>query len=267
MKNTVKLGLVSLLAASSTAFSAMPSDEGWYAGLMGELSYAPNLDFSISQATYLNINSYLSSLGYSPLLTPAGQIDYSKIGGGGGAQIGYRNCNFRFEGELLYNYNSYDSVSLGGYTLTNNVNAALVAPYSNLTIDGNTTLGAALFNIYYDFYDQNWDDISWMPYVGLGIGYGYLQNKLQLNYNTYTTTSTGSTTTTTVTTTNIIDVKENTSTPVGQAILGVSYLFNDNFSMGLDYRYVTTKEISGFNDRFTIHTLNLNFNYWFNSDA
>lgn len=258
MKNLLKMSLVGLLA-SSTAFSATPED-GWYAGLMGELSYAPSLDFRLSSTSFYNINTFLTFLGYPPLLSPAGEVKYSHVGGGGGGQVGYRYCGFRFEGELLFNTSSYDKLSIGGYSLTDNTNAALAFPFSNLTINGSTTLGAGLFNIYYDFYDMNGDDISWVPYVGLGIGYGYVQNKLSLDYNTTPTA-------TTVVSTTLVDFKENTSTPVGQAILGISYLFNDSFSMGLDYRYLTTREISGFNERLTLHTLNLNFNYWFDTYA
>ncbi|KTC81475.1 outer membrane protein [Legionella brunensis] len=257
MKNTLKFGLAGLIAASSSAFSAVPGD-GWYAGLMGTLSHTPSMDFTISSTDFTTINSFLTSLGYAPLTSTAGSVNYSSIGGGGGGQLGYRYCGFRFEGELFYNYNSYDDITLGGYTLNTSPNSTLAYPFSNLSISGNTTLGAALFNVYYDFYDMDWDDVSWMPYIGLGIGYGYVRNKVNLEFNS--TNSSGATVVTT-----LVDLSENTSTPVGQAILGVSYLFNDSFSMGLDYRYMTTRELSSFNERFTLHTLNLNFNYWFNN--
>ncbi|CEK10193.1 outer membrane protein [Legionella hackeliae] len=257
MRNMLKFGLAGLMIASSSSFSATLSD-GWYAGLMGELSYTPSLDFTLSSTSFSSINSLLTSLGYAPLTSPAGEVKYS-TGGGIGGQIGYRYCGFRFEGELLYNYSPYDEITVGGLTIGKNQNTALAYPFSALSISGNTSLGAALFNVYYDFYSDDWDEVSWVPYVGLGIGYGYVQNKLQLDFNS--TTSGGA-----AVTTSLIDFKENTSTPVGQAILGISYLFNDSFSMGLDYRYVTTREISGFNERYSIHTLNLNFNYWFGSD-
>ncbi|KTD06850.1 outer membrane protein [Legionella jamestowniensis] len=253
MKNRFSFGLAGLVMASNCAFSATPS-EGWYAGLMGTLSYTPSLDFTLSTSSFNALNSALIFIGNPPLLSPAGEIDYS-VGGGGGGQLGYRYCGFRFEGQLLFNYSPYDTLKVGGYSIGKNQNTALPFPFSALSMSGSTSLGAALFNVYYDFYSDDWDDISWVPYVGLGIGYGYIQNKLELDFNT----TPGLANPVIVK----VDFKENTSTPVGQAIIGISYLFNDNFSMGLDYRYVTTKEINGFNERYSLHTLNLNFNYWF----
>ncbi|KTD21407.1 opacity protein-like surface antigen [Legionella lansingensis] len=261
MKTYIKLGLAGLLTASSSAFSVSPPD-GWYAGLFGELNYTPKIDFTITTSSFFAINGFFSTFGIVPPLTSGiGEIDYS-TGGGGGGHIGYRYCGWRFEGELLFNYSPYDKVTIGGVTLTKNTNSSLIFPFSNLTIDGNTSLGAALFNVYYDFYDYDYDDVSFVPYVGLGIGYGYIQDKFELDFVSMGLTgATGITTTSN--STNIFTLKENTSTPVGQAIVGVSYLFNESFSAALDYRYVTTKKISNFNDRFTVHTLNLSFSYWF----
>ncbi|RMX19118.1 hypothetical protein EAS68_06690 [Legionella jordanis] len=257
MKTYLKFGLAGFMLASSSAFSDVPPD-GWYGGLFGTLSKTPSLDFTIPYADFSVINTALNFVG-SPILTsPAGSVKYS-LGYGGGVDIGYRLCGFRFEGELLYDHNPYDSISVGGVTLTDSQNTALAFPFSYLTVGGKTDMGAAFFNIYYDFYNFD-EDVSWIPYIGLGLGYARVKNTVDLDVivppNGIAIATPGGAI-------NLGSLSETTSTPAGQIIAGISYQFSDQFSAGLDYRYVTTKTISILDERFTVHSLNLNFNFWF----
>ncbi|MDI9817724.1 MULTISPECIES: outer membrane protein [unclassified Legionella] len=262
MKNYLKLGLAGLMLANNAVFSYAPA-EGWYVGLTGVGSYVPDLDFTVPHATVNQMNNRLISNGFLPLVShPVGKIDYS-FGGGGALQLGYRYCGFRFEGELLLNYNPYNEILIGGipfkkkqYILNPSGPAPILFPFS---MSGHSQLGAGIFNVYYDFYNLQSDDITWIPYAGLGIGYASVRNQFTINYN-FINPTTGLNNFTSV-----FRLRSNTSSPIGQAILGVSYVLDDTFSVGLDYRYMSTKELSNFNERLTMHTVNLNFNYWFNA--
>lgn len=101
MKTYLKFGLAGFMLASSSAFSDVPPD-GWYGGLFGTLSKTPSLDFTIPYADFNEINTGITlfnatfPLNPIPLLaSPSGSIKYS-LGYGGGVDIGYRLCGFRF---------------------------------------------------------------------------------------------------------------------------------------------------------------------------
>lgn len=267
-----RFGLASVLFASSSAFSAIPA-EGWYGGLMGTVSYPPSIDFTLPSSTITGINTIITNLntrllanGFTTLpllISNQGELSY-RVGGGGGGQIGYRHCNFRFEGELLFNYNNYDKLTIDGLTLKTHQQQAIIlsSPTSTATIaptiDGHTDFGAAFLNLFYDFFDED-NDPTWVPYVGLGIGYAYVQDKLSITYPITITTPPVSTTTSV----QRLTVKDSTSTPIAQAIIGISYFYNDDTSFGMDYRYLTTRTIDSLDARLKVHTLNFNFNYSF----
>lgn len=275
MKRSSQFALTSLFLANSV-FAATPS-EGWYWGLMGGLSYTPSIDISgpnplpflqinqiinpnpvpvTSNSTFVSyvtglpiVNRAHPSLSYatvSSAFTPTmnGSLEY-KVGGNFGTQLGYRICNFRAEGELVFNYAPLSQVKIGGVSIKRHV--TLTNP---IRLSGQSVVGAGLINGYYDFYDEE-NDPTWVPYLGLGIGYAYVRNSVTfslpyLYINSFS-----------------LNVKGNESAPIGQAILGISYYASDDLSIGLDYRYITTRTISSINSRIQTNTLNLNFNYYF----
>ncbi|ARG97130.1 outer membrane protein [Legionella micdadei] len=262
MKRSSQFALTSLFLANSV-FAATPS-EGWYWGLMGGLSYTPSIDITgpnpvpfIAINNQINpnptpvvtngVNTYVTGLSnyYFPGFTSMnGSLQYG-VGGDFGIQLGYRICNFRAEGELLFNYAPLSMVKIGGVSIKKHV--TLTDP---LRLSGQSVVGAGLINGYYDFYDEE-NDPTWVPYLGLGIGYAYVRNTITFTVpylfkNLYSVT-----------------VKGNESAPIGQAILGISYFASDDLSIGLDYRYITTRTISSINSRIQTNTLNLNFNYYF----
>lgn len=268
MKNYLKFGLAGLMAMNGSALADAPPD-GWYWGILGEVSKTPSINFTIPYSDFVIINTTFAPLFPLPvpptLPTPTGTIKYN-MGYGGGIDAGYRYCGFRFEGEVLYNTNKFDSVSFAGVTITSSQNTSLAFPFSNLTVSGNSDLKAGLLNFYYDFYNFDDDDVSWIPYLGFGVGYGILQNRLTLNAITPSGLLATGTTTGGTTTTPLATLRQKTNTPVGQIIGGVAYQFNESFSAGLDYRYVTTKTLTGFNKRYILNTINLTLTYWMGDD-
>ncbi|MBA3536204.1 MAG: outer membrane beta-barrel protein [Tatlockia sp.] len=178
------------------------------------------------------------------------------IGGNFAGQVGFRICNFRIEGELLVNYAPLTEVTIGGLTLRKKRGL--------LRTRGQTIMGAGLLNAYYDFYDEE-DDPTWVPYIGLGIGYSAMQSKVNITSvnpsslcpNLFTPFACIPRSAFSLT------LSSNSSSPVGQGILGISYYTSDNFAVGVDYRYLTTSKISDFGGRVSMSSLNLNLNYWF----
>lgn len=279
MKYFLKFGLPALLASSAAFTAAIPA-EGWYAGLFGLGSSFPSTNFNLTPAEVNNINNSINAYNAMipffsvprPLAVPLlmnghGKIKYS-FGGGIGGQVGYRWCGFRLEGELLYNYDGLKEFSVGGITFSKkqrtttivsgiaNNTVVVTNPY---TINGHTQLGAGLINVFYDFYDFDADEISFYPYVGLGVGYAKANNKVTINYNATNPVNRQ------VLQTKLLEVTGNDSTAIGQAIVGVGFQLDDNFSLFLDYRYLTTRRLKVINERLTLNTINLGFNYWFNT--
>lgn len=260
MKYSIKSALASLLFVNCTAFAVTPA-EGWYAGLTGGISYSPGLNFSADnpQSLINFYNALINTPGYSPLVTLSlpgynlldgvatkGKLNQS-VGGDFALQVGYRLCNFRFEGELLFNYSPYSFLKLGGVNIRRHV-----TPTNPISLSGESVFGAGLFNTYYDFYDEE-NDPTWVPYIGLGVGYSYIRNTVNLTV-PYLFTSPLTE-----------GIKASKSAPIGQIILGLSYYYSDTLGIGLDYRYITTTSLNfvGFSSRAQAHTINLGFNYWF----
>ncbi len=235
-----KLNLISLCLVSGVSSAAVPSD-GWYAGIMGTGSYAPSV--SATHTIPILGVPYNTNLAYM-------------VTGGGGGQIGYRICNFRFEGEALANFNLYNKVTFSGLTLKRHytniaTNLPLLGP-TYLRMKGYTGLGAGIFNAYYEFYDED-DEPMFIPYLGLGLGYAYVQNKFTVTgYNDVFGTNQGTS-------------KGHKSSPLLQLIAGTSYFFTDYLGLSLDYRYLTTRtiKIGLIDNRIQLHTINLGLNYSF----
>lgn len=260
------------LLASSTIISATQATDGWYFGLFGTASYVPTADFVLSpsqlailQSNIINYNLFNSPNVPVPL-TPNGEIKY-QFGGGLGGQLGYRYCGFRFEGELLWDYNTYKNITVGGVsfgknqqTVTTQFATGTVTTITNpYSMSGHVQLGAGFLNVLYDIYNHESQDITWMPYVGVGIGFANIKNNWVININQLNP-NTG-----VFGFFPVLDVNASETTPVGQAIVGLDYQLDDYFSVGMDYRYIISKQLKNLDDRFAFHTLNFNFNYWFNA--
>ncbi|MBX9692712.1 MAG: complex I NDUFA12 subunit family protein, partial [Cyanobacteria bacterium] len=149
--------------------------------------------------------------------------------------------------ELYFSQNDYNRITLNGFNIREN------RRFPALSMHGSTSLVAGLFNVYYEFYDEDYSDTRWVPYVGLGLGYGSVRNELKFYYNAF-----------------LLNQGRNTnsvSTPVGQAILGINYFFTENLSLGTDARYIGTKKIDTFDSTFSSANLNLLLNYSFDQPA
>lgn len=238
MKLAVKLGLASLLLVNTQAFALNPV-QGWYAGLILGVSYAPT-------TTVIPTKSLETPIGtFEPQVAT---LSYGVLGGVGG-QVGYRCNHFRVEGELLYNNNPYDVLTIG------NIKINSPSSSSTLRLQGAANSGFFLVNGFYDLYTPNQDNVSQVvPYVGLGAGYSYVQNNITLFYNDTELFRT--------------NLKSTFSRPAGQAIVGLSYFMDDFTTFGLDVRYLQTTSITdsnrprtnGFDTTFKLYSINLLFN-------
>jgi hypothetical protein len=276
MRYVNKFALIGLLLANCSAFSVTPA-EGCYVGLIGGVTFTPSLGLRPTNFTSRQRN-------LSPLPAPFPQllsvrlekthINYG-IGGNLGIQGGTRICNFRFEGELLFNYSPISSIRSNAFVrhpffppfrgdFFDLDIKRHVTPESPFRMSGYTFFGAGLFNVYYDFFDEDCDP-SFIPYVGVGVGYAYVRSSVTLEVPNFLHNEffPPSPLPVLVDTRFSQTVARNSSAPIGQAIVGISYYFCDANAVSLDYRYLTTNTISGFNSRLQAHTINLSFNYWF----
>jgi opacity protein-like surface antigen len=261
-----KLACLATLLFAQSALAVIPSD-GAYIGLQGGLSLMPSINLRSPSPVYVTdlYNRYnpLASTGnflelqrtfvFAPSMLFPGFGTFPRIkssvdhglGGDFGAQLGYRVCNFRFEAELLFNYAPVKELKLGGETINTHV-----TPINPFRISGQTGFGALFANAFYDFYDED-NDPTWVPYLGLGIGYSYVRNTTTITIPYFFQRSFN------------FSHKTSRSAPIGQGIIGISYYYSDTLSFGLDYRYISTNNISEFGSRVSTNTVNLNFNYWF----
>jgi opacity protein-like surface antigen len=270
MRHIKKFALIGLLLASYSAFCVTPA-EGCYVGLIGGATFTPSMRFR-------RFEFHPRPFAVIPEIQPitAVRLDNTHInygvGGNLGIQGGTRICNFRFEGELLFNYSPFSSIRTNALiehplfapfrTELIDINiSGHVTPFSPFRMSGRTLFGAGLFNVYYDFYDEDCEP-TFIPYVGLGVGYAYVSSSLTLSIPYFIQQIVPPPLP--VVDTNIRHtISRNSSAPIGQAIVGISYYFCDTSALSLDYRYLSTNTISGFNSRLQAHTINLSFNYWF----
>ncbi|MBA2711905.1 MAG: hypothetical protein H0U57_15110 [Tatlockia sp.] len=181
----------------------------------------------------------------------------SSFGGNFAGQVGFRICNFRIEGELLFNYAPLSSLKIDGLEVRKKRGL--------LRAKGHTILGAALLNGYYDFYDED-NDPTWVPYLGIGIGLASISSKADITSvnprnlcpNLFTPFACVPQSAFSLT------LNSSHSSPVGQGIVGISYYTSDTFAVGLDFRHITTRSIKDLGGRYSINSFNLNLNYWFN---
>ncbi len=261
MKFLRTLGLSGLML-STTLFAASPIP-GWYISLMGTGSYMPSLDFTLSPGAASGMNILLVNLikEYVPvsILPPLNftrKIEITYKGGGGGAGlVGFRNGNYRLEGELMYIINQYSSLQAGNVVFKSH-QTPFPAGFSRSpfgkSMSGHTSLTSLLINGYYDFFNEQ-SDSNFVPYLGLGVGYSQVENELNLyimnNLNE--------------TKINLYSKREKSGAFIGQLIAGAGYLFDDYLGIGLDYRYLRTGKISSLASNIQAHTLNFNMSVFF----
>lgn len=234
MKKISSLSMASLMLTSGLAFAVEPA-EGWYAGFMLGGSYAPSQNFTFYTP-------------FLPTIPISSKLTYN-FGGNVAGQFGYRCGKFRYEGELLYNINTFDKIRTQGFTLNRNVGSNVFG----FSMKGNTSTLAGIFNVYYEFYDESYSDTKWVPYLGLGIGYAAVRNSLNFYHNS--------------TKLNVNDNSHTENSPIGQVMGGINYFFTDNVSLGSDLRYWTTRKIDNFGTRASAASWNLLMNFSFDQPA
>lgn len=229
MKQSLKLALMALILHGGVANAANPVP-GWYAGIMLGGSYAPKVNFTFINPTTGVLNT--------------GKLSYSALGNIGG-QVGYRFLeNLRLEGQIFYNNNPYQELTVGAITITSPKTS------TGLRLKGSTSTGAFMVNGFYDFFVPDGSPSGFSPYVGLGFGYAHVNNSIKF-YNNNVIIS-GS------------RLSHSDDAFAAQGILGAGY-FLDSFTwFGLDFRYFTTQKITVLDSRVEFASLNLSFSGMFN---
>lgn len=242
MKHLTYLGMLSGLLLNSTGFALNPI-QGFYVGILGEVSHGPSEDQVIFHEDNMNF---------------LGTVDYSPISGGGGAYLGYKLGHFRLEGEVLYNRISTGPLTVGSCTLQSpNVftptGTCPPGEYDHfrakaLGYQGSSAATYGFVNAFYDFF--SWEgDTPVVPYVGLGVGKAQVTNRSNF-VDTITSYSHGQST--------------SDSHNAFQGILGLSYYMDDFAWASMDYRYLSTQSNREFqNKSYILNTINFTVNFAF----
>lgn len=241
------------LFVSTFSFADGSLNPGWYVGVIGGGGTMGSLSFP---ATRLSFETF--DIGFS-----SGKADFGLLGDIG-FQIGYRYCNFRFEGEFLFgggNFRKFDlfedteaglfTIPAGSYRFDTPYTFGPPLPpnIAFFEVKYRRLFFAGFANLIYDFYPYN-REVRFVPYAGLGIGALRIQDELILIYSDISPISVSA------------RAKTSYSAPLAQAILGVTYLMDDFSNLGLDFRYMMSNPISQLADnRIKIYTVNLVFNY------
>ncbi|RUR06182.1 hypothetical protein [Legionella sp. km772] len=218
MKLLTKIGLLSPLFLSTSLFALKPID-GFYGGLLGEISHGPSGD-----EIYFHEGGMLFH----------GNVEYSPVSGGAGFMLGYKYKHLRGEGEFLFNRISTGPLTVGTCTIESPdvvTPTGLCPPgiYDGfkakaLGYSGNSTAIYGLFNVIWDFYsEEEHSDVA--PYLGIGAGMASIKNGSSF-INTNTDYSHGQT--------------HNSSGIAYQGIVGISYFMDDFTWCSMDYRFLTT---------------------------
>jgi opacity protein-like surface antigen len=225
-----------LAGASANVFAVEPAI-GWYAGLFVGPSFVPSTSVTITRPGF---GTFHPTINYN-------------VGVNGGGQLGYRCNKFRFEVELLGDLNSVSNITR---SIAINGSTTISTSKNRKIKKGQLQMLGGLFNAFYEFYDIDYSETRWIPYIGLGIGYAQIEHSIDYNFasapNIQFRTSLTS------------------NAPVGQVIGGINYFFSDYTSFGTDLRYVssniTNKSTNGrnnFNSRTSVFSWNFVLNYTF----
>lgn len=254
MKQLIKFSLFSSLLLSTQAFAINPI-QGFYGGLIGEVSHGPSNDqvFFREDAALFH-----------------GTVTYSSISGGAGGYIGYKYSHFRVEAEGLYNRISTGPLTVGTCVIqsANVLTPTGFCPQATsdhfrekaLGYSGSSSGTYGLLNAFWDFYSDE-PDSYFSPYLGIGLGVASIKNSSNF-INTINLYSHGH---------SIIG-----NGTAAQGIIGVSYYMDDFTWAGMDYRYLTTKLKADLENElganlptrnYTLNTLNFTINFAFDKGA
>lgn len=209
--------------------------EGWYGGIILGANYSPDVK-------YVYVSPYEFDALYDfDLTTQGGKLTYSAFGNIGGL-FGYRfPGGFRLEFEADYSYVPYqklainlltsspviDTTTLTTISDTTNTTVIVRSPNHSTAIkmEGSTSSGFAFANAFYEYIQYGCEN-PWVPYIGIGLGWGYINNSAKLFDNEYDV--------------NNGNASINTSTAMGQGIVGINYFLDDFTAFGMDFRYITS---------------------------
>lgn len=274
--------LTSLSFMSTIGHADEETVNGFYGGLFATGSYLGNYPFANYKPEFKNYTGNPNN--------PYGTIYYANstvtpnFGIGGGANLGYRYHCFRLEGEFLYNVNTTDSIKYTGAgigDLSFGSSKTLANNNHQTYVNGQASEYMGLANVFYDLLPQDTDDLRLYPYVGVGIGYQAIQVRTRFMAKDWG----GSTKQMEVwgnpgfvappcpvgsSCINSYDPSKvnthatiNTSSLVGQGIVGMGYEMDSFFNFYLDYRYLITPTLTYMNKSFGFSTINLGMNYSF----
>lgn len=274
MKRTFRFGFTLSLIISSTAFSAADPVEGWYLGLLGQLSHAPN------QRLTAIVHSFPPYTAEPLILGVNKPVTLGPVGGGAGASLGYKINMFRVEGELLFNINNYEEYKTGSCTL---ISPNAVGPrgegctypiYENLWglgFKGNKMDFYGLINGFVDFNFLFSDpNINIIPYLGLGLGGAFMRSHAEFRSNKYAPIPYPFPSSPPAVSPKI-SIDSNQSGLAVQGIVGVSWYLDDFATIGVDFRYIAAVNSNNLNidnpvksvgiSQFGISTINLTFTF------
>lgn len=233
--NKTRVAIFASLCIANINLYATNPVQGWYAGLLLGVSSQAS-----KSATFVTFPQYIPS--------QQGTLAYSILGDVGG-QLGYRCNSFRVEGELFYNNNPMNTLTIGNKVINSSSTA------NGLNLDGASNMGAFMINGFYDFYTPTQDGSSAVvPYVGLGVGYSYIVNNITFTFNQNSLPNN--------------NLSQTQTGFAGQGIIGLSYFMDDFTTFALDFRYFSnassqssvTIGANTFNPHTQIYSINLLFN-------
>lgn len=248
-----------------------------YAGIFGTGSAQQSLLMTNYKPEFLTFTGDTSA--------PFGRIYYApgniphRYGGGGGFNLGYRYNCFRFEGEFLYNVNTFRKISYPNSIPGNLVfeSSKTVANNLNQTyLTGQSAEYMGFANFYFDLLPSENTDDHFYPYAGVGIGYQRVQVSSRfkakdwrgITVNQLVVYGPSGQTPPCIDGTNSCVYNYGTSTGrtltgssmIGQGILGLGYEMDSYFNFYMDFRYLATPKITNFNQSFQFYTINLGLN-------
>lgn len=245
MRQLIKLGFL-LGSFISTGAYALNPQQGFYLGVLGQVSHSPNLQFNpyvdpFFSSLPANAQNILTNI----TLTSVPTIILQPVGGGGAVSLGYKLNQFRAEAEFFLNYNSYRQFQFttaeGGTCTLQSPSVvaptcAMVFPVSStlpqgtgLAFSGKELVMDGFFNVFFDFWFED-PTISIVPYIGGGVGAGLIKNTVNFQNNTLYTNGN---------TVFFVTGSNTTSSLAAQGILGVYYYMDDFTTINLDFRYIS----------------------------
>lgn len=241
MRNIIKpLTLTTLMACSLSTFAINPV-EGWYAGLYLGVSLPPSTTFNVVTP-------------FEQLPVADTTLSYSVMGGIGG-EVGYRCDHLRGEGQILYNNNPFNTLTINNSIQINGSRTITPTETYPLSMQGQTNTLGLMANAYYDFYTLTQDNVARIvPYAGLGIGYAYVKSNIEFKEDGVPVAN-GS-------------ASANFDSAAAQAIVGSNYFLDDFTTLGLDFRYFSTLKntqkgpqgVNNLTTRAQFYSINLVFN-------